>query len=294
MSAQPPAFGQPSTFGGAPEPAPAPAVDEPAASSRKTVVIAVAAGVVALGVLGGAAALVLSGGEGDVVAAVPPAAVTSVEPSATPSLAPATPLPTAVIKGRNVFAPLIEVDTSGGTAVEGEAVVDVGAVAPAATSTATTGSSLPTGGSTAAPLPGGGLPVVEYVEVPGPTVTVTVDGEEVLVPGPTQTIEVEKIVEVAVPGHKTVSVTVEEVEQRDGNGTLVGFTYLADFRLDDEEYLDLTPGAVFGKDGQFRYVSYGPVSEELSFIYGSALFTVRVPVIRDVPAPEPTTAPTAP
>jgi len=97
-----PAFGQPAL------PPPPSAPEAPAASGRRTVVIAVAAGVVALGVLGGAAALVLSEGDGVESAAIPPAGVNagpSVEPSALPSVS--APLPTAVTQGRNVFVPLV-------------------------------------------------------------------------------------------------------------------------------------------------------------------------------------------
>jgi hypothetical protein len=295
MSVQPPAFGQQGAFGAAPEPpASTPVVEEPAKGGGKTVVIAVAAGVVALGVLGGAAALVLTSGAGeDSVEALPPAAVAPVEPSVAPTTAPATPLPTAVIKGRNVFAPLVSapaVEASG-------ASTGAPAAGGTATASSTTGSSIGLPGatfgptSTAFPTSGSGGGSVSFIEVPGPTVTVTVEGEEVLVPGPTQTIEVEKVVEVAVPGASfdKLSVVVEEVKERDEEGTLLKVSYPADFFVDEEQYLDVTPGTSFGEDKEFRYISYAPVTQSLSFIYGSSLFTVTVPVA--VPEPTPTTEP---
>ncbi|MFC3687376.1 hypothetical protein [Aquipuribacter hungaricus] len=121
---------------------PAAATEEPTATGRRTVVIAVAAGVAALGVLGGAAALVLGGGSDVELAAVPPAAVQpvpSVEPS--PASTVSAPLPTAAVLGRNVFVPLVD---------------DVGADAAGGDAPATDAPTGPPGGTAAGAATGGG------------------------------------------------------------------------------------------------------------------------------------------
>lgn len=103
MMNPPSTFGQPNEAPQAPEPEPE------TSNGRRTVIIAVAAGVVALGVLGGAAALVL-GAPSDEPALEAGAVTPSqapVEPSAEATLSTSSPLPTSVLRGRNVFIPLI-------------------------------------------------------------------------------------------------------------------------------------------------------------------------------------------
>ena len=58
MSTQPQGFGQQGPFGAPPAPEPVAAAPEPESGSRRTLLIAGGAGVLALAVLGGAAALV--------------------------------------------------------------------------------------------------------------------------------------------------------------------------------------------------------------------------------------------
>jgi hypothetical protein len=157
MSTQP--FGQQSAFGAPAPTSSEPAFEEPAKKSGKTVVIAVAAGVVALGVLGGAAALVLTSGGDTAESALPPAPVASTEPSVAPTTEPAKPLPTAAVQGRNVFLPLVEEDDAA-AAGEGDTVADP---QPAVATTA------PTTAPTVAPLP-----------LPAPTVTVTASDDELV------------------------------------------------------------------------------------------------------------------
>ncbi len=175
---QPPAFGAPAVAG-PPEP---PSSEPP--RGRRTVVVAVAAGVLSLGVLGGVAALVIGGGDGDDVStALPPAAVATVEPSAAPS-APAAPLPTAAVQGRNVFVPLVEADS----AASGPVPDPVAAAAPA---TAPTAIPVPTRAPTSSPLL---LPlpaVTQTVAVPGPVVTQTLPGPTVTATtaGPVQMVD---------------------------------------------------------------------------------------------------------
>ncbi|MFC5382381.1 hypothetical protein [Aquipuribacter nitratireducens] len=281
MSTQP--FGQPGPIGGpsTPPPPPPPVADEAPSGSRKTVVIAVAAGVAALGVLGAGAALVLTGAggaDGEASGVVPPASVAPVEPSATATAAPASPLPTAVIKGRNVFVPLVE---------EGEAASGAGteaATAPPATSGSTTSTGALPGSTTAptsAPTSGTGftpLPVVEYIEV---TVTETVKGDPV--PGPTATETVTApAVEVPVPGatFERLRVVVEARDVLADDGvTVIGTEYPADFYVDKVLYEDVLPeDPAFGEKEEFIYVSYSPSEQKLLFSYGSALFSVVVPV----------------
>lgn len=112
-----------STFGQPTGPVPQP-VEEPTTTSgnRRTVVLAVTGAVVALGVLGGAAALALTPEEDAGTLSAPvPAATPTVEPSTEPSAEPTTPLPTAVVQGRNIFVPLLDapVESAGGGADEG-------------------------------------------------------------------------------------------------------------------------------------------------------------------------------
>lgn len=157
-------FGQPTPFGTqAPPPNPAPAEEPAAGRSRKTVAIAVAAGVVALGILGGAAALALGSGDAVTDQALPPAAV-AVLPSASPS-APSSPLLPEAVQGRNVFVPLVGTDADGAA----EAAAVEGAVpAPAPTAGGTTAATA--GGTTTGARSGssGGA-----APLPAPTVTVT-------------------------------------------------------------------------------------------------------------------------
>jgi hypothetical protein len=156
MSTQP--FGQQPAFGAAAPTTPEPSWEEPAKKSGKTVVIAIAAGVVALGVLGAGAALVLSNGDETADSALPPAPVASTEPTVAPTTEPAKPLPTAAVQGRNVFLPLVEEDAE--AAGEGAVVADP---QPAVATTA------PTTAPTVAPLP-----------LPAPTVTVTASDDELV------------------------------------------------------------------------------------------------------------------
>lgn len=137
MSAQP--FGQPPAFGSVPAAPAAPPVavpDEPARGGR-TVVIAVAAGVVALGVLGGAAVLVLSGDEPAATDQALAPAPAVVEPSTPATAEVSTPLPTAAVLGRNIFVPLVAPPAAEGS---GEAVpVAVPTSSPVASTPGTTG-----------------------------------------------------------------------------------------------------------------------------------------------------------
>jgi hypothetical protein len=80
--------------------------EQPATRRPSTLVLAVGAGVVALGILGGAAALVLGPGDEAAAPAVP-AAVPVLTPTTEPVEEPLQPLPTAVSRARNVFVPLI-------------------------------------------------------------------------------------------------------------------------------------------------------------------------------------------
>lgn len=192
MTNQP--FGQPPAFGAPVQPstATAPPVEEPT-RSNKTLLIAVAAGVVALGVLGGATALVLSGEDGATDdLALPASSAAPVEPSIAPTTAASAPLPTVAVKGRNVFVPLVEPDAA---AAAGAEVVDPVAAAvasappaptsapPAPTSSPPAPTSAPTAAATSGSgtgstggsfVPGsGGGSVVVPAPAPAPTVTVT-------------------------------------------------------------------------------------------------------------------------
>jgi hypothetical protein len=80
--------------------------EQPSTRRPSTLVLAVGAGVVALGILGGAAALVLGPGDEAAAPAVP-AGVPVVTPTTEPVEEPLQPLPTAVSRARNVFVPLI-------------------------------------------------------------------------------------------------------------------------------------------------------------------------------------------
>lgn len=110
MMNPPSTFGQPNEAPQAPEPEPE------TSNGRRTVIIAVAAGVAALGVLGGAAALVLGSSSDEPVleaGAVPPSQA-PVEPSAEATLSTSSPLPTSPLRGRNVFVPLVADASDGG------------------------------------------------------------------------------------------------------------------------------------------------------------------------------------
>lgn len=155
MSTQP--FGQQPAFGAAAPAQQEPTIEPPTKKSGKTVVIAVAAGVVALGVLGGAAAMVLTSGDDEPVDSALPPAAAPVEATPSATSVPATPLPTAAVQGRNVFVPLVDEGTGGA----GEATGGPVAAAPTAAPT--------TSGSTGAPLP-----------LPAPTVTVTASDDELV------------------------------------------------------------------------------------------------------------------
>ena len=253
-----PSFGQSPVFGAAaPAASKAPPEEQPPARSTRTVVIAVAAGVVALSVLGGAAALVLGSFEtGSSDVALPPSAVSTVEPSAAPS-APPEPLPTSAVQGRNVFVPLVEADA----AASGDAVVDP--VAAAATPSA-----VPTAAPTAAPVTASLLlpAVTRTVSVPGPVVTETVPGPTVTssTPGPTRTVDrfaydVE-VASVEDPGTADSTATfvvngTEHVVDKDGE-FLELFVYNG-YTLPDPSDPDDTTGTVM-------------------FTFGSSMWTVPV------------------
>lgn len=178
-----PSFGQSPVFGAAPPAVQAAPAEPPPARSNKTVVIAVAAGVVALGVLGGAAALVLGSSDAGTDVALPPGAVATVEPSVAPST-PEAPLPTSVVQGRNVFVPLV--DPAGDAAAAAIAAPPAPPPAPAPTA-APTAAPVPIPITVSIPLPA----VTRTVEVPGPVVTESVPGPTVTssTPGPTQTVD---------------------------------------------------------------------------------------------------------
>jgi hypothetical protein len=264
MSTQP--FGQPPAFGAAPAPVQQAPVAEPPKSGR-TVLIAVAAGVVALGVLGGAAALVLSGGDDTVDTALPPASVEPVEPTTSPTTAPATPLPTAAVQGRNVFVPLVEGDDA--AAGGGDTVADP--QPPVATSAPTTA---PIGSLPLSPLPAPAVTVTETVQVPGPTTTVP--GPTTTVPGPTETVEV------VIPGADFGQLGIQVNEVVDAGSTTYPATFSVKFGNDDPlVYADQLPFSSFGPTGnEFTYMSYE--DGLLSFRYVSSVLTVQVPV---TPAP---------
>lgn len=262
----PSTFGQPEPTAEAPEP-------EPEQGRRpRTVLVVAAAGVVALAVLGGAAALVLTGNEDPADLAAPTAPVAPVEPSVVPTASAVAPLPTAAVRGRNVFLPLVADESGGG----GEAdAVDPGASSasggsdtdPAAESTAVP-TAFPTaasGGSVAlpvAPRPEATSTVTETVEVPGPVRTV---------PGPTATVTTPpRTVEVQVPGATFEALGVE-VEGLPGAFTA---TFTVDYGDDVETYEDLEAADTFGRDDEFQFVSYdGTV---LTFKYVSSLFNISV------------------
>lgn len=243
MSTQP--FGQQPAFGAAQAPAPpAPEIEEPKKSGR-TVVIAVAAGVVALGVLGGAAALVLTGPDGETVdTALPPASQAPTEPTSSATSARATPLPTAAVQGRNVFLPLVEESV--------EAGADGGGADPVASAP----TAAPTTAPTAAPAP----PVVQTVSVPGPTVVETVE-----VPGPTTTVSVPSSTEtVSTFVHDVTVVSVQDETVVDSPATFVV----------NDETIEVEKGDVFKT--VFVYQGYDPVERVVSFNYGSDLWVVSV------------------
>jgi len=251
-------FGQPSPFGAPAPPPPAP-VDEPsAAKGNKTVVIAVAAGVVALGVLGGAAALVLGTGSSDTVdTALPPAAVSTVEPSATPS-APSAPLPTAAVQGRNVFVPLVEDEA----AVADDVVDPVAAAAATPTAAPTTApTSAPVSLPVSIPLPA----VTRTLEVPGPVVTESVPGPTVTssTPGPTQTVD-----------RFAYAVEVVSFDDVDGD-PLTPDDNTAVFTVNGTDH-QVTQGDLFLE--VFRYEGYVPAVDETEasvlFTFASTLWSV--------------------
>lgn len=297
MSTQPfgqqPAFGAPS-FGQAPEPPP---VDDPEVPTRRrTVVIAIAAGVAALAVLGGTAVLILPGSGDEVVdTALPPAAVVPVEPSAPPSTT-AAPLPTTAPLGRNVFVPLVDESAAAAEVVDpaAEPVETTATTAPTTPSTAIAPAAYPTSQPTSATvLPGFG----SSSPLAGPTVTVT---ETVEVPGPIKVVRGPLVtsppIEVTVPGFHSLSVTVEELLTEGAEPR-----YLADFLLAAEEgeepakYEDQEPGDDFGPRNRFVFLSYDRDTETLSFRYVDSVFTIPVPLSTPVPDGAPvTTTTTAP
>lgn len=137
---------QPSTFGQPTGPSVPPSTPE-ASGSRRTVVLAVAGAVVALGVLGGVASLVLTGDDGATTSAPLPAAASSPEPSVEPSVAPTTPLPTVAVQGRNIFVPLVGVPVAEEAAAADGAAAD-GAAAAESSADTSSGESSGSGGAT--------------------------------------------------------------------------------------------------------------------------------------------------
>lgn len=169
---------EPTVFG-APAPPPVPEVEGAPGGSRKSVAITVAAGVVALGVLGGAAFLVMNADEPPPDVALPAVPPQSAIPSPSPTAVPPTPLPTAQVQGRNVFVPLVDDVTEAAS----PAASDVGTAAP--------GSEAAVRGALALSAPTVTVTEATAIRVPGPAVTesVTVPGPTVTVPGPVETVD---------------------------------------------------------------------------------------------------------
>ena len=273
MTNQP--FGQQPAFGAAPASAQQAPLEEEPTRSNKTVVIAVAAGVVALGVLGGAAALVLGGGGDTDDLALPPAPATSVEP-VVPTTAPPSPLPTAAVQGRNVFVPLGE--DGAGEAAAGGAVGDVETAATPApvkpTGAVGTIIGLP-GPTTGSSLPLPAVTVTETVSVPGPATTVP--GPTTTVPGPTTTVSTPaETVQVAIPGADFGSLEVSVREDAGTTPSSFPATFEVTFGEDEPfTFVDRLPGQTFGPDGdEFHYVSYADGT--LTFRYVSSMLSIQV------------------
>ena len=251
-------FGQSPVFGAAPPAVQAAPAEPPPARSNKTVVIAVAAGVVALGVLGGAAALVLGSSDAGTDVALPPGAVAAVEPSVAPST-PEAPLPTSVVQGRNVFLPLV--DPAGDAAAAAIAAPPAPPPAPAPTA-APTAAPVPIPITVSIPLPA----VTRTVEVPGPTVTtpgptVSTPGPTVTTPGPTETLD-------------PFAYYVSAVQVTDPDPAAPGST--ADFMVNGQ-LVTVQEGEVFLDF--FRYLGYSDAAPPetgatVRFVFGSDMWSV--------------------
>lgn len=228
-----------SPFGSPQPPVPEVPVESTDGGRSKVVIIAVASGVLALGVLGGAAALVIGGGDDvdPLVGAAGPGVEATAEPSAEVTGEPvAAPLPTAAVQGRNIFTALIGEGGSGEASAVPEEVTSTQAPAE-----------LPTVAPTTLPAPR----VTETVVVPGPTSTVTTT-----VPGPTATVSSFAydltVVSVVDPASDTTSATfrVNGVDQ------LVA---------DDQVFSDV-----------LTYNGYDVAGEQVLFQFGSTMYSMPV------------------